>query len=55
MKTEVRRQKRIDWMEEKNFRREKLPGKYMAKILYRWDNGKFKNKYLRKLKRNWQN
>ena len=40
--------------EEKDFRREELPEKYMAKILYGWDNGKFEKKYLRKLERNWQ-
>ena len=28
-------------MEEKDFRREELPEKYMIKILYRWDDGKF--------------
>jgi len=25
----------------------------MAKILYRWDDGKFEEEYLRKLERNW--
>jgi len=25
-------------MEEKDFRRRELPEKYMAKMLYRWDN-----------------
>ena len=34
--------------------REKLLKKYMAKILYRQNDEKFKDKYLRKLKRNWQ-
>ena len=33
-------------MEERDFRREELPGKLTAKILYGWDN--------RKLERNWQ-
>ena len=41
-------------VEEKNFRRGELLGKYMAKILYEQDNKKFKEKYLRKLERNWQ-
>jgi len=41
MNMEVRRQEKLDMVEEKNFRREKLPEKYMAKILYRWDDGKF--------------
>ena len=31
-----------------------LPGRYMGKILYRWDDGKFEVEYLRKLERNWQ-
>ena len=31
-----------------------MPGKYIVKMLYKWDNGKFKNEYLRKLERNWQ-
>jgi len=40
---------------EKDFRRGELLGNYIAKILYGWDDGKFKNKYLRKLERNWKN
>ena len=40
--------------EKKNFRRGKLLGKYMAKILYGWDDRKFEEEYLRKLERNWQ-
>ena len=27
--------------------------KYIAKLLYSWDNGKFEKEYLRKLERNW--
>jgi len=54
MSTEVRRQEKLNMMEEKDFRREELLGKYTAKILYRWDNGKFEKEYLRKLERNWQ-
>jgi len=50
--TEVRRQKKLDVVEEKNFTREELLGKYMAKILYGWNNGKFENEYLKKLERN---
>jgi len=38
--------------EEKDFRRGELPEKYKARILYGWNNGKFENKYLKKLKRN---
>ena len=54
MNAEVRRQEKIDMAEEKNFRREKLPGKFTAKMLYGWDDGKFEVEYLRKLERNWQ-
>jgi len=53
--TEVRRWEKVDLAEEKDFRRGELPGKYIVKMLYKWDNGKFKNEYLRKLERNWQN
>ena len=41
-------------IKKKNFRKEKLPEKYMAKMLYRWDNRKYEKEYLRKLERNWQ-
>ena len=53
MNAEVRRQEKLDMVEEKDFRREELLGKFTAKMLYRWDNGKFKEEYLRKLERNW--
>ena len=49
---EVRRQEKLDIAEEKDFRRRELLEKYMAKILYRQDNRKFENKYLKKLERN---
>ena len=39
---------------ERDFRREELSEKYTTKILYKWDNGKFKKEYLKKLERNWQ-
>jgi len=39
--------------EERDFRRGELLEKYIAKILYKWDNGKFEKEYLRKLERNW--
>ena len=51
---EVRRQKKLDMAKEQNFRREKLPKKYIAKILYKLDNEKFKKKYFEKLEKNWQ-
>ena len=28
--------------------------KYMAKLLYRWNNRKFEKEYLKKLKKNWR-
>jgi len=54
MSVEVRRQERIDMVEERNFRREKLLGKFTARMLYRWNDGKFKEEYLKKLERNWR-
>jgi len=36
------------------FKRMELLGKYIMKLLYRWDDKKFEEKYLRKLERNWQ-
>jgi len=54
MNVKVRGQKKLEIAEEKDFRRGELLEKYMAKMLYRWNNGKFKNKYLKRLKRNWE-
>jgi len=54
MNAEVRRQEKLDMAEEKDFRRGELLGKFMAKMLYGWDDGRFKEEYLRKLERNWQ-
>ena len=48
---EVRRQERIDMAEERNFRRGELLGKFMARMLYRWDDRKFEEEYLKKLER----
>ena len=53
MSAEIRRQEKLDLAEEKDFRREELPERYTAKILYGWNNGKFKKEYLKKLKKNW--
>ena len=52
--TDVRRQERLDWVERKDFRRRELPGRYTTKMLCRWDDGKFKDKYLKKLEKNWR-
>ena len=40
--------------EEGEYRRMELPGKYTAKLLYGWDDRKFKEEYLNKLKKNWK-
>jgi len=39
--------------EAEEFKREELPGRYTAKLLYGWDNKKFDEEYLKKLERNW--
>jgi len=39
----------LDIIEEKNFRRGELLERYISKMLYRWDDEKFKEEYLRKL------
>jgi len=44
----------LDITKERDFRRGELPGKYIAKMLYRWDDEKFEKEYLRKLERNWK-
>jgi len=54
LNVEVQRQEKLDRIEERDFRRGELSGKYMAKILYRWDDRKFEDEYLRKLERNWE-
>jgi len=40
-------------LEAKEFRREELPGRYMTKLLYGWDDKKFEEEYLKRLERNW--
>ena len=59
LNVEVRRQEKIEVgrkvkgnPEVEKHRRSELPGKYMAKLLYSWDNGKFEEEYLRKLEKN---
>ena len=52
MSAEVRRQERINMAEERDFRRGKLLGKFIARMLYRQDDRKFKEEYLRKLEKN---
>jgi len=50
MNIEVRQQEKLNIVEERYIRREKLSGKFIAKILYSWDDEKFEEEYLRKLK-----
>ena len=40
-------------VEERDFRRGELPGKYMAKLLYMQNDKKFEKEYLTKLEKNW--
>ena len=54
MNVEIRRQEKIDMVEEKDFRRGELPGKFTAKMLYEWNDGKFEEENLKKLERNWR-
>jgi len=54
MSAGVRRQEKIDIAEERDFRRGELLGKFMVKMLYRWDDRKFEEEYLKKLERNWR-
>ena len=58
---EVRRQEGIEerWkiklnLNAEEFRRSELLVKYTVKILFKWDDRKFENQYLKKLERNWQ-
>jgi len=39
-------------LEVEEFRRGELPRRYMAKLLYGWDDKKFDEEYLKKLERN---
>jgi len=36
------------------FQRSELPEKYIAKLLFGWDDRKFEDEYLKKLEKNWQ-
>ena len=40
--------------EDEEYRRMELPGKFTAKVLYGWDDQRFKEEYLNKLERNWK-
>jgi len=54
LNTEVRKQERLDLVGDQDFRRKELLEKYIAKMLYEWNNGKFEEEYLIKLEGNWQ-
>jgi len=54
LNAEVRQYEKLDMIEKRDFRRGELLEKYIAKMLYRWNDGKFKAEYLKKLERNWQ-
>jgi len=49
-----RKQKTVELnLEAEEFKRSKLLGKYIARILFGWDDKKFEDKYLKKIERNW--
>jgi len=57
MEVKVRQQMRVKKkgkkkIEREKYRRMKLLRKYTAKLLYRWDDRKFKDEYLKKLEKN---
>ena len=54
VESEVRRQEKLDIIEEWDFRKGKLLEMYIAEILYKWNNGKFEEEYSKKLEKNWQ-
>jgi len=48
--------KEVGWTKSKNIkedRKGKLLGKYMAKLLYRWDDKRFNREYWEQLEKNW--
>jgi len=47
---DVARQER----EEGTFQRGELPGKFIAKMLYRWSNRQYNQEYWERLERNWR-
>jgi len=49
---EIRRQEKIFKAEDSEPKRRQLSRKYMAKILYSWNDEKFEAKYLKKLEMN---
>jgi len=53
---EIRRQEEVveKKREKEEYRRMELPVKYMAKVLYGWNDKKFEKEYLKKLEKNWK-
>ena len=49
----LKKKKKILNLEAEVFKRNQLPGKYTVKILFEWNNRKFEDEYLKKLKRSW--
>ena len=48
----MRQQEKLDMIKERNYKKRKLPEKYIMKILYKYNNGKFEKEYLKKLEKN---
>jgi len=48
----MRKQKPLN-LKAEVLKRSELPRKYTAKILFGWNNRRFKNEYLKKLKKSW--
>jgi len=46
--------KRISQEEDGTYSRSELLGRYMAKLLYGWNDGKSKREYLKRLQENWR-
>jgi len=49
IEAEIRRQEKLDRVEERDFRRGELPEKLMVRMLYGWNDGKFEKEYLKKM------
>ena len=45
------RQEKLNIIEERDFKRGELLEKYIAKVLYSWDNRKYEEEYLKNLEK----
>jgi len=52
MRKEIGKERELN-AEVEVFKRSELSVKYTVKILFRWDNRKFEDEYLKKLERSW--